>query len=164
MEPSRLFSDHMIPTSFFGPCTGPALRCHYWTKLALLSTQPRSALTMEAFQLLSRGGVKFDKSKFKSDVDLFQVSILPRKHDAQLEGSFCRRKRENPASPRATWRLLFPARLSRRNLISSSMPKAAKGKERPLRSMRKASRRECEWMENSLRRIWMRTKVKERVQ
>lgn len=29
---------------------------------------------MEAFQLLSRGGTRFDKQRFKSDVQLFTVS------------------------------------------------------------------------------------------
>ena len=29
---------------------------------------------MEAFHLLSRGGAKFDKQKFKGDVELFNVS------------------------------------------------------------------------------------------
>jgi ATP-dependent RNA helicase DDX52/ROK1 len=28
---------------------------------------------MEAFQLLSRGGARFDKQRFKSDVQLFTV-------------------------------------------------------------------------------------------
>src|SRR5882757_3328484 len=32
---------------------------------------------MEAFHLLSRGGVKFDKQKFKSDVKLFSVRLNP---------------------------------------------------------------------------------------
>jgi len=31
---------------------------------------------MEAFQLLSRGGTKFDKTKFKNDVFLFKVSRI----------------------------------------------------------------------------------------
>lgn len=30
---------------------------------------------MEAFHLLSRGGAKFDKSRYKSEVDLFNVCI-----------------------------------------------------------------------------------------
>lgn len=30
---------------------------------------------MEAFHLLSRGGVKFDKHKYRDDVKLFNVSI-----------------------------------------------------------------------------------------
>lgn len=32
--------------------------------------------TMEAFQLLSRGGLNFDKKRFKNDVKLFQVRIF----------------------------------------------------------------------------------------
>lgn len=31
---------------------------------------------MEAFQLLSRGGAKFDKKRFQKDVQLFKVSSL----------------------------------------------------------------------------------------
>lgn len=33
-------------------------------------------LDMEAFHLLSRGGVKFDKQKYRDDVKLFNVSIV----------------------------------------------------------------------------------------
>ena len=32
---------------------------------------------MEAFHLLSRGGVNFDKQRFKSDVRLFNVRFYP---------------------------------------------------------------------------------------
>lgn len=32
---------------------------------------------MEAFQLLSRGGVQFNKNRFKKDVDLFNVMSAP---------------------------------------------------------------------------------------
>ncbi len=32
---------------------------------------------MEAFHLLSRGGVNFDKQRFKSDVKLFSVRLYP---------------------------------------------------------------------------------------
>lgn len=31
---------------------------------------------MEAFHLLSRGGAKFDKQRFKSDVSLFTVCVV----------------------------------------------------------------------------------------
>lgn len=41
--------------------------------------QPRqNHLDMEAFHLLSRGGVKFDKQKYRDDVKLFNVSIVVR--------------------------------------------------------------------------------------
>jgi len=33
-------------------------------------------LGMEAFHLLSRGGIKFDKQKYRDDVKLFNVSII----------------------------------------------------------------------------------------
>lgn len=33
-------------------------------------------LAMEAFHLLSRGGVKFDKQKYRDDVKLFNVSVF----------------------------------------------------------------------------------------
>ena len=37
---------------------------------------PLSSLVMEAFHLLSRGGIKFDKQKYRDDVKLFHVSIV----------------------------------------------------------------------------------------
>ena len=40
-----------------------------------LPTSP-APLDMEAFHLLSRGGVKFDKQKYRDDVRLFVVSIV----------------------------------------------------------------------------------------
>jgi hypothetical protein len=40
-----------------------------------LPTSP-APLDMEAFHLLSRGGVKFDKQKYRDDVKLFNVSIV----------------------------------------------------------------------------------------
>ena len=33
-------------------------------------------LSMEAFHLLSRGGIKFDKQKYRDDVKLFNVSSV----------------------------------------------------------------------------------------
>ena len=38
---------------------------------------------MEAFQLLARGGAKFDKKRFQGDVKLFDVSY------SMYDGSFC---------------------------------------------------------------------------
>jgi hypothetical protein len=52
--------DHMLENLYSRTC-GPA---------DLTSTIG----TMEAFHLLSRGGIKFDKQKYRDDVKLFNVS------------------------------------------------------------------------------------------
>ena len=36
---------------------------------------------MEAFRLLSRGGVQFNKQRFQNEIDLFNVSAALREHN-----------------------------------------------------------------------------------
>lgn len=54
---------------------------HVWENSSRSHGQARSrtgnivTLDMEAFHLLSRGGIKFDKQKYRDDVKLFNVSV-----------------------------------------------------------------------------------------
>jgi len=49
---------------------------------------------MEAFQLLSRGGARFDKQRFKSDVQLFVVRNMHLTSCFHLISSYRRRQQE----------------------------------------------------------------------
>ena len=78
---------------------------------------------MEAFHLLSRGGAKFDKQKFKGDVELFNVSN-PRAVLQALKTKRClfrERKLNNQKPPHL---VVLSKANCRQNLTSSSTPQA----------------------------------------